>query len=121
MLRELLLQRLVRVVDAQLLEAVGLEALEAVDIQDRDELAAAAPPGVQALVDAVDNLARVVCVCILCFVYLDCVWDVQAGLATPGFALTYCRQSVPGQLPPQVTRSEAGSRDRKAPRKYLHS
>lgn len=95
----LLLQRLVCVVDAQLLEAVGLEALEAVDIQDRDELAAAAPPGVQALVDAVDNLARVVCVyfvfCVLglcvgrsswaCYAWL-CSHVLQAISARPAAA-----------------------------------
>jgi hypothetical protein len=37
--RELLLQALVRVVDAQLLEAVGRELLKAVDVEDRDRRA----------------------------------------------------------------------------------
>ena len=37
--RELLLQALVRVVDAQLLKAVGRELLEAVDVEDRDRRA----------------------------------------------------------------------------------
>ena len=51
---ELLLQLLVRVVDAKLFEAVDLEGFEAVDVEDADELVHLAA-GAERLVDVHDD------------------------------------------------------------------